>query len=348
MRRIPQNSFGFVCWLGVLFMGTNSCQIPNPEGGTNPSTQVDPQTVQQITQGIEALTQDIETFAKPNQVEAWVDQLIVKSQPGKDMPQIGTMREGERAKYLYQRTVEQTEYKLRGQTFREPWILVQTQAGQMGWVHEGGVRYISPKFQQVVEEVLGPAPNARSATPIIADPAAARLVIPGQQVGAIKLNTSENELIQLYGAGRVGRSVVKNADGKSLDCTVVFPNSRDEIRVVYQSDARSRVKEIYIEQDDSPWYSQQGLAVGLPISELVKVNKAPISFAGFSGNYGGTVVNWRKGYISKYADHCYVVLQAKRTGKSLSVYQKSDTFTSNAPNLASLDIRVRRWVVYLD
>ena len=37
---------------------------------------------------------------------------------------------------------------LRGTTYDEPWLKVQTQEGQIGWVYGGGVKFYAPKIDQ--------------------------------------------------------------------------------------------------------------------------------------------------------------------------------------------------------
>lgn len=345
---------GLICQL-IL----QACQVPPNQGQGQGQGQnlprLDDQVVGNIVEGIQELSTEFNELTRPNQVEAWVSSLIIKQQPGKDMPQIGTLKEGERAEYLYQRTVRKTEFTLRGQRYLEPWILIKTQAGMMGWVHEGGVKFVGPNLQNLLGG--GPASNTNPAARTRGvngssslNPAQNFLVVPGSRVGPITVNTSEMELVQMYGAASVGRATVEAPEKGQIPCTVVMPGTKDEIRIVWKDDSRSKVKEVYFLRADSRWYTRQGLTVGLPLTELTKANKAPLNFYGFNWAYSGTVSSFRKGALSAYEKYCYVVLRpsSSSSAKLQKKFNGNQVFSSNHPELPPLNLYVQQFVVYLD
>ncbi|MFK7922975.1 MAG: hypothetical protein AB8H47_13510 [Bacteroidia bacterium] len=355
----------------LLILSQFACEPPKAaseqaegEGGGNAIDfpfQLNDDGIQQIVEGITTLGSDLQEKARPNKVQAWVDKLVVKSQPGKDMPQVALMNEGEVAEYLYQRTVSRSEYNLRGQRFYEPWILIRTEAGQMGWVHEGGVRYMDASLTEFLDQLAGPtsspapAANMRVRGTGIPEPAKKeispaqdRLIIPGRQVGAIKLKTSETELIQLYGANQVGRSKVVLQDKTKEECTVVFGGTNDEIRITWKTDDHKVIKAIYFDRPGAKWFTRQGLHVGISLSELVKANKSPLNFYGFNWEYGGTVSAWRNGLMKSYDRHFYIVLNPGIRGKIIDQFQGNKVFSSNDKGIEALQIYVQRLVVYLD
>ncbi|MEM9987537.1 MAG: SH3 domain-containing protein, partial [Bacteroidota bacterium] len=281
--------------------------LPSGGGGQVPT---DPEEViEKIVDGITEVSGELQELARPNQVQAWVDKLIVKAQPGSDMTQIGTLAEGEVAEYLHQRTVSKTPYTLRGQRYYQPWILIRTQTGLLGWVHEGGVRYIQPDFMNWLSgQQTRPGARVRGAD-LPENPQTDRSVIPGKKVGPITLHTSEADLIQLYGPDNVGRSKVKKPGASAESCTVVFPNTKDEIRITWKNaQAHREVSAVYIMNVGSSWFTPQGLRMGLPLMELTKVNQAPLSFYGFGWTYAGTVKGWGKGKLAPYSKGFYVML----------------------------------------
>ncbi|MEL7529891.1 MAG: hypothetical protein AAFN10_01210 [Bacteroidota bacterium] len=356
----------------LLILSQFACEPPQAKGESADGEggglidypfQLNDDGIQQIVEGITTLGADLQEKARPNKVQAWVDKLVVKAQPGKDMPQITLMNEGEVAEYLYQRTVSRSEYNLRGQRFYEPWILIRTQDGQMGWVHEGGVRYMDASLTEFLDQLAGtnnsntaaPAPNMRvrgTGVPQAAKkevtPAQDRLVIPGRQVGAIKLNTSETELIQIFGANQVGRSTVVLPDKSKEECTVVFGGSNDEIRITWKGNDHKSIKAVYFDRPGAKWFTRQGLHVGISLSELVKANKSPLNFYGFNWEYGGTVSAWRNGLLKSYDRHFYVVLNPGIRGKVMDQFQGNKVFSSNDKGIEALQIYVQRVVVYLD
>lgn len=347
----------WLCW-AILF-ALPSCELPplpeesGKEGSTDNSTGEALPSKKEVVEGIRDISEDLAELARPNKVQAWVSKLIIKAQPGRDMPQVGQMEEGEIAEYLYQRTVRKESFNLRGQNFNEAWILIKNKDGLMGWVHEGGVRYVNPAFEQIVKDLLGPPPgsNRRVMAPQAPiPPASQRQILPGKEVGAITVNTSEVELIKIYGAGRVKRGQVRLPEGNSEECTILFYNTNEEIRITWKKEDRQQVKAIYFEQPDAGWFSPQGLSSGLPLKELIKVNQGPFVFLGLGWTYGGVVDNWKNGELASISKYFYVVLEPSPDAPEsiLKKYTGQNKFTTNAPELDQLGLKVTRLVVYLD
>jgi hypothetical protein len=309
-------------------------------GGGNPPAE--------LVRGLDNVSTEVQELARPKLVQSWVDNLIVKAQPGKDMPQVALLREGETAEYLYQRTIRKSEFVLRGQRFYEPWILIRTQAGLMGWVHEGGVRFLGEDLRDLLGNPA-PQPNARSRQPEQQPaPSQDRLLVPGKKAGAITVSTSEEDLVKRFGLDQVGRGEVLTSGQQKEACTVLFPDSNDELRITWKDESRKRVKAIYLDRPRSNWRTAQGLSVGLKLTELAKINEAPLSFFGFNWEYGGTVSTWKNGTLAPFQKHFYAVLSPGRQDEALSRFSGNQVFTSNAQGLEALDIAVHRIVVYLD
>lgn len=349
-------------WYGPLFLllaWLSACELPPQGQSGNGSSPAQPrlspertgEVVEQLVEGLGRATEELEELARPDQVQAWVDQLIVKAQPGVDMPEVARLREGDMATYLHQRTAGRTAFTLRGQRYEQPWILIETEGGVMGWVHEGGVRYVTPNFMQWLGQKQAPTdPNARrrSAAPDLA-PSEQRVVIPGQRVGAIRLHTSESELIALYGPANVGRSTVKAPGKGDQPCTVIFPGSNDELRITWQDDARSRVAAVYLLRSGSTWFTPQGLRHGISLAELTKVNQAPVSFYGLGWTYAGTVSDWKGGRLAPLRKAFYVMLTPQGAPQALvKQFQGDKLYSSNQEGVEALNLHVDHWVVYLD
>lgn len=352
----------------ALILSSVACEPPPSNGqgdSTNqpqfpqfPQLNINDQNLQQIVQGFDQFTSEISEAARPDQVQAWVDQLVVKAQPGKDMPEVTKLNEGEVVSYLHQRTVSRSEETLRGQRFYEPWILIQTQAGQMGWVHEGGVRYLEPDFMTFLNDLTAPqtpAPGANmrtrgpaTNTALPPNPTKSRLVIPGRQAGPIKVNTSETELIKLYGANQVARSTVTLPDGKTEPCTVVLGGTNDEIRITWKDNTHKQIKAVYFDRPNAAWFTKEGLRVGMRLSELTKANKSPITFFGFNWQYGGTVSTWRNGTLKSFQRYFYAVLSPGIQGELVQQFSGNNKFSSNDEGVEQLQAYVSRVVVYLD
>ncbi|MDX1905839.1 MAG: hypothetical protein SF053_02315 [Bacteroidia bacterium] len=336
------NPHTYLLAAGFLLLGPG-CQPPaTPGAADQPGQRVAPE---QVVQGLQTVSTEFQELARPNKVQAWVDNLIVKVQPGKDMPQIATMREGETAEYLYQRTIRKTEFTLRGQRFYEPWILIRTQAGLMGWVHEGGVRFVQ---QDIVTRSTPTDPNARVATPAPPAVTDAFKVIPGRQVGPIRLTTTENDLVKQYGPQHLGHSEVETTEGNKEPCTVLFGGDSDEIRITWQNESRTKVKAVYFDKPNTQWTLGTGLKPGIPLAELIKFNRGPFSFYGFNWGYSGTVSSWRAGALAPYEKKFYLVLGTQASAETVARFNGNQIFTTNTEGVDALGLYVKRIVVYLD
>jgi hypothetical protein len=317
------------------------------------------QLVEGLIEGVSNLSVEFEEMAKPNKVQAWVDKLIVKGQPGTNMPQVATMKEGEIATYLKQRTVRKSEFTLRGQRYYEPWLLIRTKDSIMGWVHEGGVRYVEEDLLSLLSGGQGGGAGATQRTRGMdssQEPAAVSetrdfLIVPGQRIGPMKLTTSEEALIRLYGPGNVGRSTVRTTGTNTETCTVLMAGTNNELRITWKDETHARIKAIYLDKPNSSWLSAQGLRVGMGLMDLTKANKSPISFYGFNWEYGGTVSSYRNGVLGKYEKYFYAVLlprNSQQAAGSLRNFQGDQIFSSNKEGIEQLDLVVSRLVIYLD
>lgn len=314
------------------------------------------QVVEGFLEGVSNLSVEFQELARPNKVQAWVDNLIVNGQPGKGMPKVATLKEGEIATYLKQRTVRKSEFKLRDQRYYEPWILIRTQDSIMGWVHEGGIRYVEEDLLSLLKggNNSGTSSQRTRGLSDAPQPEADALdfqFIPGTRVGPIKLNTSEEALLRIYGPGNVARGTVRTTGDKTEACTVLMTGTNNELRITWKDDNRSRVKAIYFDRPGARWLSKEGLKVGMEMLDLTKANKSPISFYGFNWEYSGTVSSFRNGRLGKYEKYFYAVLSPRNAGQ-VSHIQKNfmgdQVFSSNKDGVEQLDLVVSRLVVYLD
>lgn len=344
--------FLFAGLMGILFIGCEPIPRQNGSTATTPGAggKLDvTEPISNIIDFAEKFSIDAQELTKPKKIRAWVDGLIVTQQPGMKDLEIAKMKAGEEAEYMYQSTLRKVTRTLRGQNFNERYILITTKDGQLGWVHEGGVRYVRPAFEQLVEQFLTPSdPNKRTRGPSLA-PALDFRIIPGQSVGPIRKSSSEGDLVQIYGAGQVHRGFTTNPENPSIPCTVVMPATPNEIKIVWENADRTRVKEVHFLKENSNWFTPEGLSSGLAFSELIKANKAPISFHGFNWKYSGTVSSWGKGSLSRYANKFYTILKPRIPMAQVpSRFIGDKVLSSNMADLDGVYIYVEKLVVYLD
>ena len=339
------------CIIGILASVFYGCEPPTNQTGAGGNT-VNP-AVENLVEGFKDLSIEFQELTRPGFVESWVDQLIVKAQPGENMPEIGRMQEGEIATYLRQRTLRKFEFTLRGQRFNEPWILVKTKDSVMGWVHQGGVRFVQPKIVDLFDPNSQlPALRTRSMSITVTDPEEEMFRInPGKQVGPIKLTTTEEELVTLFGPGNVSRGQVNTSKVNMEPATLIYPSTSNEIRITWKNEERTRVKAIYIDQQGGKWKTAGGIRIGISLTDLCKINEAPVSFYGLNWEYGGTIESWKNGKLASLNKKFYVVLRPRSPAASqehVKRYSGNKVFSSNTVGVEKLDLVVSRIGVYLD
>lgn len=323
-----------------------ACQVPNSKDGKIST----PTSANEVLGHLSQEAQEFKELAKPSKVKCWVDGLIVKSQPGKDMPQLATMREGQEAEYMYQRTVRQSEFTLRGQQFEDAWYLIKLNDGTMGWVHGGGIRFVEP------QSLLNPENkerdlNARKSSEGNQKVENDWIFVPGKRVGPIKLKSTEEDLVTFFGSDAVSRGEISIPSGKKEACTFVYKGTENELAIVFKDATRTKIKAIYFTKAEGKWQSPEGLSVGMSVDELIKLNEAPIAFYGFDWEYSGVINSWKKGNIDKYTKYFYTALSYDKSSSSSEFLEKmkgNQLIVSNSASLHRVKLYVERIVVYLD
>ncbi|MEM6261342.1 MAG: SH3 domain-containing protein [Bacteroidota bacterium] len=346
----------------VFLLGVIGCQPPGSKKGniTLPSPEVSGEEVMDL---LEDAAVEFQELSKPDKVRAWVDNLIVKSQPGKDMPQVATMREGEEATYLYQRTIRKSNFSLRNQAYNEPWLLIRTRDSVTGWVHGGGVLFVQPDIGNLFagskedqQRMTQQRRSANSGTQEMNPQDIHQLekadfaIVPGFRVGPIHLNTTENDLVRWYGPA-VTRGKVKLTEKSSEDCTILYEGTFDELRIIWKDPKKTTVKTVYVTQPNGKWHLQEGVRVGMELSDLTKINRSPVSFYGFNWDYSGTISSFRKGALAPYEKLFYIQLgpgNSKRVAELVKKFNGNKVFTSNTEGIARLNLVIERIGVYLD
>lgn len=334
-----------------LFIGWAGCRPPGSAPTDSTQKPAEP-GLQLPIEVVEETAIEFQELSRPNKVRAWVDNLIVKAHPGKDMPQVAVMREGETARYLYQRTIRKSAFKLRDQVYNEPWLLVETKEGIIGWVHGGGVLFVEPKIEIKLPQQTDPTarslpPESQTALPPEKED---YLIQPGKRVGPVKSGISEEKLVLLYGP-EATRAEVKTTGDQREPCTTLMSGSYDELRVTWKDEARTQVKAIYISHPEGKWHTQEGIHVGMSLADLTKLNRAPVSFYGFNWEYSGVISSYRSGALEKSSKHWYIVLGPADPSKAKPIlprFQGNKVFSSNAEGVVNLGLVIQRIVVYPD
>ena len=132
------------------------------------------------------------------------------------------------------------------------------------------------------------------------DPALLRdpFVLPGPLSGA----TEPDGLRRIYGAPNVVEGDVPGAEGEMFHGVVLFPKDPDRRAYVYFQDEKTLtgLSMVRVFGPASRWKLDDGIAIGTPLSELLRRNGKPIRFSGLDWDYGGTITDWNGGKLAPH------------------------------------------------
>jgi len=119
-------------------------------------------------------------------------------------------------------------------------------------------------------------------------------------VGQIKANTSEQDLIEIYGKANVVRDSFLEGEGEYVNETILFPNTKNELQIIWK-DAEN-LKSPYVityRKPNADWKTDNNICIGTTLKELERINGKEFIILGFGWDYGGTIIDWNGGKIAK-------------------------------------------------
>ena len=183
-----------------------------------------------------------------------------------------------------------------------------------------------------------PEENAQPATPM-----ADFSIVPGQRVGRITATSTEADIKSLYGDDQVEYRSVYIGEGESQPGIAVFPNTPNELEIVWDIAAATGNPEfIRISKKDTKWRTLQGVTVGTTLEELEQINGKPFNLYGFGWDYSGLVSDWRGG---KLDSHLIIALEPDDWEKVGPEVSGDVVFSSDDPKVRVLGAKVASMVV---
>ena len=123
---------------------------------------------------------------------------------------------------------------------------------------------------------------------------------PMQQVGPIKANFSEADIINYFGAGNVKRQDIGLGEGETAPGTIVWPNSKNKLIIKWREGQEyKQIEKVRIDGQGAEWKTREGIGVGTSLEELVRINGKHFKFFGFEWDYEGLTTDWENGAINK-------------------------------------------------
>lgn len=121
-------------------------------------------------------------------------------------------------------------------------------------------------------------------------------------------DTDVSALRKRFGDAHVRVGDVPGAEGEQSRGIVLFPDDSTRRAYLYFQDEESlhglRLVRVY--DADTRWRLDNGIAMGMPLSELVERNDRPIEYTGLGWDYGGTVSDLHGGALTPPANDAVV------------------------------------------
>jgi hypothetical protein len=148
-----------------------------------------------------------------------------------------------------------------------------------------------------------PAPaTAAAAAPTRPARASAPTVAPHEALqlpGAFSRTTTRAELERQWGAANVRVSdALPGPEGETAPGYILYPDDPSRRAYLYVDDG-GRLETVSVFDPESRWRLDNGVGMGMPIAELVRLNGGPLRFMGTGWDYGGWVTSWRGGRLAE-------------------------------------------------
>lgn len=119
----------------------------------------------------------------------------------------------------------------------------------------------------------------------------------------------ESDLIEKYGKENILRDTnFYQEDADRYVMTLLYPKTRKEVEITWNDTITfSSVHAVYIDHPASVWRTSEGITIGMPLAELVEMNKKEVEFSGLGWDFGGRV-SWMDGALQNRG--IYVIVDA--------------------------------------
>lgn len=124
--------------------------------------------------------------------------------------------------------------------------------------------------------------------------------ISGEGIGPITRATSEQDLIDRFGAGEVVRDTIYLGEGETEVGTILFrADSLRRIEISWEdwTEARRTPRVISLRGRASAWRTREGVTLGRRLRDLEALNGRPFQLAGWGHDYGGQDCTWAGGRL---------------------------------------------------
>ena len=120
---------------------------------------------------------------------------------------------------------------------------------------------------------------------------------------------SAADLAQRFGATNVRDTLIYLGEGFSERGAVLFPDSSDlKMEILWADTLAQRMpRSVRIRGEASRWRTSEGLALGLDLQTVERINRRPFRLMGFAWDYEGTVMSWGGGQLEAPDSSAYTI-----------------------------------------
>lgn len=132
------------------------------------------------------------------------------------------------------------------------------------------------------------------------------LVTPTDKVGVtLNRRSTEASLSALIGKQNVKAAPIGTGEGETMPGLILFQKSADRVATVIWKDSKKTkaVGTLQITGPKTLWRTNFGLAIGMRLKDIERINGKPFKLAGFDWDGGGRATNWNGGTLQKQLIH---------------------------------------------
>lgn len=126
-------------------------------------------------------------------------------------------------------------------------------------------------------------------------------IVPGRSVGPIQKNTSEKDLVEIFGRQNVKQAEIDVGEGETRPGTILFPDDpQKKIFILWRDPAaRQGPESVSIRGKKTLWKTDRGITIGTPLKTVEKLNGRAFVMTGFGWDYSGTVLHSNGGRLGE-------------------------------------------------
>lgn len=179
------------------------------------------------------------------------------------------------------------------------------------------------------------------------------LIVPGERVGAITGDATEDSLRAIYGDDRVESVLVARGEGFVCKGSRVIFDNGEFLEVTWlDTESKASPDSIYVKGES--WRTGDGIGLGINLQEIEKINGKPFRLLGFEWDYGGTITSWEGGNLEGQPGEMWIALTPDQeayqqtSGNEAGQVAGDSEFLSDHPVMRKLNPRLTFLAVDLD